>query len=421
MNHKKLALLSPFILVSVIFLAACTSATRLTPTSTPLPPTSSSTPTPTDTHTPSPTPTLTQTPLPTETPSPTPSPTSTGTPIGGGNGRFMIWWDFNIYSMDVNGNTLETIVSRAQIDEALGFGSARFANAQISPDGKKFFLNACIVIENDECSNRFLVATTDLGNFSDIQVTSPQIIFHISWAPDSSAIAFVSYKANLHDARYPPPSFLVSANEENFGKITRVGNSSSLFWSFDSQAVIYLEFPNILHVFDKTYFADSTIQCFECPNEKYYYGPGSQSPDGSQIAIPYADGTIVIGPSSLHDTKQLIRPGNTHELLWSPNNQNLIRTAFDSDSRVFTFENINVETGAIQKIDPGINFSSIEICGWTPDGKRLVYVATHIPGADISSTKNTLFLHDLTENDVHEINSYFANDYARCPVWLPDD
>ena len=392
----------------------------------------------------------TKTATPTATPTGTPTATFTPSPIptllGGGSGRLLFFRDSNLYSFDITHETGEIVLTQQQLMEAMEieklFVKSVIRNVItgfVSPDGKKILIWACGDENCTYAKTKFALATTDL---SYIKILSRFQDFQ--WSTDSQKLLFQP-QSNEDMSTY----YIIDLTDGNFGRETKLDKAyiRSATISPDSKQVYYTskEGYNVINTDGSN---KQTLTCDVCKSSTRSVLIAI-SPDGQKVAIavnyefdnlPDTMGGmistsqyhIVITNRDFSSPKVLppsiIRFGREAEILWLPDNENIIflnseydlaKQPIDLKESKDVIQIVNVVNGETRDVTSSPQPSAdYDLCGSSPDGNLITKIVSSY-SVETETLQFFIYIQDLETNNAYRLTSFDVGTERRCPTWLP--
>jgi Tol biopolymer transport system component len=311
----------------------------------------------------------------------------------------MLFRNLDLITINADGSNLEVILSRQKIFESLSIDIPEVVKSftTISPDGKKFAIGVCGYA--DCYPSGMIISTTDLANTKAIDY-----YLGYNWSPDSNRL-LMEYVSNVIGSD-GFPFYALNVTEDGFGRMKKLPNASSSFWSFDGKKIYYF-YMGKYYIINNDGSGSRSQKCTACPTNAYSYR-GAVSPDGQKIAVSYTDGSLVIANADFSNSRQ-ITIGQVDDLIWSPDSKTILIKINNKPELILVNENSDV-VGKILLQSTGY----IRLCGWSPDGRQLAYNVT----TNYSSGQSSVFIQDIKSESSLELLPVESGGQLSCPIWF---
>lgn len=368
------------------------------------------TPSPTSTNTPTPTPTSTSTLKKTSTPTNTSTPTLTPTPYGGGNGEVILYDKFSVYRLELNDSTRDMLLSAQDLIDTLSLDSSSgdFLNLGfISPDGNKILIQICKDLAACRGVPSTFLVDTNLTNLLSISIPRLMRMEQVQWHPDSKEILAPVRPAGGTVGRRGYPTYIIDTGDDNFGKVVKFGDASSVFWSSDNHDVFYFLYPDVFQSDNRNI---SKFACDSCiPKGPMVYAGGS-SIGGKLIAFgnTYGDLFLMNEDFSKPITFKLLE--DIKDLEWSPDGRKILFLGFlfreDENSITNYGRQIAIfDIDSQNRLDIRAD-EAFFLCNWSPDSRLVSFLTFSV------ERKTMLHIFNIETQESQTIHS------SSCPVWL---
>jgi TolB protein len=279
--------------------------------------------------------------------------------------RLVVASNHMLYTMDINGRHPVQLSSR--------YGD--YLEPAWSPDGDRIVY---MFRPNNAGHYGLWLIDPEDRNVERALPEQPLDEFYPHWSPDGNWLGFYRTREYGGDpSEYGYGYFLLTDFNNVYTQPYEFSITDELEWSPDSEHIAFMGYSGNRNI----YSVDTNGTNLQQLTDGYYNSSPAWSPDGRQLAFYSEDDILQSWHGSIYildiPSQRVERITDaidrTYRIEWSPNEQKIAFTAYDTSSERMDLFLMNADGTNLQRIDTNIE----GLISWSPDGRFLAYPASN--------------------------------------------